>query len=44
MAVIMHLGFIGFLMLLALMWAAVMAAVCFMENKKYEDAEYEEVR
>lgn len=44
MAVIMHLGFMGFLMLLGLIWAVVMVAVCFMENKKYEDAEYEEVR
>ena len=43
MAIIMHLGFMGFLMLLGLMWFAVMVAACFMKNKEYEDAEYEKI-
>ena len=44
MNVVLHLGFVSFLVLLGLIWAVVMVAICFMEKKKYEDAEYEEVR
>jgi hypothetical protein len=42
MDVVLHLGFVGFLALLGVIWAAVMVAICIMESKAY-DAEYEEV-